>query len=96
MTEHDENKHDVAERRHGADPLSGEERRVWDLERFDDLPMCMSLEMAGTLLGVSRSTAYKMRTAGTIRALQLRGRWTVTRHELLRLILGSGPDPTSA
>jgi len=76
--------------------LSGEERWVWDLERFDDLPMCMILEMAGTLLGVPRSTAYKMRAAGTIRALQLRGRWIGTRHELLRLILGSGPDPTSA
>lgn len=75
--------------------LSDEEMQVWKLEGFDDLPLTMSVPVVGKHLGVSKSTAYSMCKAGTIRARRFGSRMSVTRHELFRLL--HGPEsPASA
>jgi len=63
-----------------------EELRIWKQEGYDDLPWTMTLSVVDSYLGVSRSTAYNMRKDGTIRTLQFRGRYLVTRRELFRLL----------
>ena len=76
--------------------LSDEEARIWELEGFDDLPRTMSVPVVGSHLGVSKSTAYNLCKAGTIRARHFGGRMSVTRHELFRLLHGPGSPSAAA
>ena len=76
--------------------LSDEAARVWKLEGFGDLPLTMSVPVVGRHLGVSKSTAYNMCKAGTIRARHFGSRMSVTRHELFRLLHGPDSPTTTA
>lgn len=67
--------------------LSDEEQRIFELQGIGDLPRFMSIVAFGTLIGVSKSKAYNMRTAGTIHALKLDGRHVVMREEVFQFIL---------
>lgn len=73
------------------DGLSDYERKVWTLEGFDELPICLSVEAAAQMLGVSRSMGYECVTDGTLGAIRIRRRLLVPRHELFRMLFQFRP-----
>jgi excisionase family DNA binding protein len=60
--------------------------------RMDDLPPTLSVEAAGKLLGLSRSSAYRAVERGELPTLQLAGRLHVPTARLL-VMLGYSVEP---
>lgn len=53
-------------------------------------PLTVSVEEAGALLGVSRSTVYELVTAGALRSVKINRRLIVPRSAVEEFLAGSG------
>lgn len=93
MSERDETSEQVVEQ--ANDGLTDEERHVWSLEGFDHLPAFLSVPDAAKVLGVSRSTGYACVADGTLRAINIRRRIVVPRHELFKMLFQFRLPPIS-
>ena len=89
--EHVMNEDHEGEEKSGGEPelpdwFTMDERKVWRLEGFDQLPAVVSVPTAAKLLGISRSTGYSCVHDGTIRACRLRRRLVIPRLELFMIL----------
>lgn len=69
----------------GRRPVAG----AWNEEsamQIADLPPTLTVEQAGRLLGISRSTAYKAAERGELPTITLAGRMHVPTRKLLALV----------
>lgn len=65
--------------------------------RTDDLPLTITVEEAGELLGIGRRTAYRAAATGELPTVRIGRRLLVPTTRLLRLLDGADqPDPTQA
>lgn len=65
--------------------------------RTDDLPLTITVEKAGELLGIGRRTAYRAAATGELPTVRIGRRLLVPTTRLLRLLDGADePDPTQA
>ncbi|MEM8621309.1 MAG: helix-turn-helix domain-containing protein [Actinomycetota bacterium] len=78
----------------GPQGLTPEERRIWELEGFDQLRRFLDVPTVARILGISRSTAYACVEDGTIPAVKIRRRRLIPRHALFAVLCDSHSPST--